>query len=162
MLPLIFNLKNKKLAFIGAGKVAEGRILKITGSKGFSKKGTRITVISREFTEKIKELLPSSYLKLIKYEISEKNLDKMLKLIKNYDIVFISTNDKRLNDLTEQKAKKLKLLVNRADKVSDVILPAYFETEKALISVSTRGKSPAYAKRIKNILEKEIKRTGKD
>jgi len=162
MLPLIFNLKNKKLAFIGAGKVAERRILKIISLKGFSNKETKITVISKGFTEKIKELSSREYLELIKHEIDNENLDKTIKLIKNYDIVFISTDDKRLNDLIEQKAKKLKLLVNRADKVSDVILPAYFETEKALISVSTRGKSPAYAKRIKNILEKEIKRTGKD
>lgn len=162
MLPLVFNLKNRKIAFIGAGKVAEGRVLKIIKLKSFSKEKTKILVISREFTKKIKELSSRGYLKLITGEITEKNLDKMLKLIKNYDIIFISTNDKHLNDLIEKKARKLKVLANRADKISDVILPAYFETDEVLVAVSTRGKSPAYAKSIKNIIEKKIRKTGKD
>lgn len=162
MLPLIFNLKNKKIVFIGAGKVAEGRILKITKLKSFSKEKTKILVISREFTEKIKELSSRGYLELIEREIDNGNLDKAMKLIKNYNIVFISTNNKELNDLLEKKARKLRILANRADKISDVILPAYFETGEVMVAVSTRGKSPSRARSMKNIIEKEIREISKD
>jgi len=90
--------------------------------------------------------------------IIEKEVKKseIPKLIKNYDIILACTSEEELNNSIEEEARKQGKLVNRADKISDFIIPASFEVEGVVIAVSTLGKSPALAKLIKRRIAKLI------
>ena len=149
MLPVVLNLKGKKVVVFGAGKVAERRIIKLMEA------GADITVISKEFTEKINKL----NVKKVNMEINDKNFKNLEKYIENSDFIIAATNNKYINDKIEEAARKHKKLVNRADKVSDFIFPAEIRYGDVVISISTSGRSPAIAKalkrRILNVLNKE-------
>ncbi len=149
MLPVVLNLKGKKVVVFGAGKVAERRIIKLMEA------GADITVVSREFTEKIDRLK----IKKVYMDINDNNLKNLEKFVENSDFVIIATNNKHINDKIEEIAKKYGKIVNRADKVSDFIFPAEIRYGDIIISISTSGRSPAVAKalkrRILNILKKE-------
>ncbi len=149
MLPVVLNLKGKKVTVFGAGKVAERRIIKLIRAEA------DVTVVSKEFTEKISEL----NVKKVSIEIDDKNIDTIERFIKDSDLIVIATNNKKINDKIEKIAKKYNKFVNRADKVCDFVFPSEIRYGDIIISISTSGKSPAMAKalkrRILNILNKE-------
>ena len=66
-----------------------------------------------------------------------------------------ATDDPRLNHQVSEKAKEKGLLVNAVDQPSDCnfILPSILRRGDLLIAVSTSGKSPALAKKVREALE---------
>lgn len=146
MLPVMLDIKNKSVVVFGGGRVAERRVVKLLASKA------RVKVVSKKFTKNLRKMKAGN-LKLIKKEINEGNIKDY---IADSDIVLIATNDIELNDLIEEKSKEDRKLVNRADKVSDFIIPASLEIGDITIAISTKGKSPAVSKAIKNRIKKII------
>lgn len=144
MFPIVLNLENKVAVVFGGGKVAERRIVKLLEG------GAEVKVISKEFTKTL-EKLKNPNLELISEELKD-----ITKFIETADVVLIATNDKDLNDRIERECKKCKKMTNRADKVSDFIIPATIKIGDALISVSTKGKSPAVSKLIKKRIKKVV------
>jgi precorrin-2 dehydrogenase len=146
MLPVILNLKGKTVVVFGGGKVAERRILK------FLDAGARVTAISKEFTGKI-DKFDNQNLKRIKKEVDLKNAAGYVDMA---DVVAIATNDENLNNGIEILSKTLGKPVNRADAVSDFIIPATLKIGDVMIAISTTGKSPAVAKILKNRIKKVV------
>jgi len=72
-------------------------------------------------------------------------------------IVIAATNVKEVNDRVTQEAKRSGALVNVVDDPgpSDFIIPSFFRRKDLTIAVSTAGKSPALARKIRTILEKK-------
>ncbi len=168
MLPVILNLKDKTVVVFGGGKVAERRILK------FLDAGAKVTAISRDFTVKLDKFRHPN-LKLLKKEIDLQNIAKGGKKtgeqvehvepsiqdswkihIDKADVVSIATNDEKLNKEIEILSKTLGKLVNRADAVSDFIIPATLKIGDVMIAISTTGKSPAVTKTLKNRIKKAV------
>ncbi|MFH1774951.1 MAG: bifunctional precorrin-2 dehydrogenase/sirohydrochlorin ferrochelatase [Methanobacteriota archaeon] len=146
MFPVVLNLLNKSVTVFGGGRVAERRVAKLLDA------GAKVKVVSRDFTPSLLKL-KSVGLELINQELNEKNIGKF---IKTSDMVLAATSDKDLNDAIEKECKKSGKLVNRADKASDFIIPATLKLGDALISVSTKGKSPAVTKLIKQRIKKAV------
>jgi precorrin-2 dehydrogenase/sirohydrochlorin ferrochelatase len=144
LLPVVLNVEGKKAVVFGGGKVAERRIAKIKNS------GANVTVISKGFTRKIEGL---KGIKKIKEEI---NADNVEKFIEGADFIFIATDDKDLNDLIEKIARTQKKLFNRANGIGDFIIPASIKIDDILLSISTKGKSPALARALKKRIRKLI------
>lgn len=147
MFPVILNLKGKRALVFGGGKVAERRIAKLLKSEA------EVTAVSREFTDALKKL-KNPNLKLV-----EKEVESGMDFIKNADLVLIATNDKKLNDRLEKECEKLGKIANRADNTaSSFMIPATMEVGDVIISISTKGKSPAIAKAIKSRIKKTLAR----
>lgn len=146
MLPVILNLRGKRAAVFGGGKVAERRAVKMLDA------GARVTVVSKEFTHSLKKN-KSSNLRLITKAIDSKNIKNF---VRDCDFVIAATSDPKLNSAIESAARALGKLVNRADKPSDFIFPAVVKIDEVLVAVSTRGKSPAVAKLIKSRIRKAV------
>src|SRR6185312_13986460 len=70
------------------------------------------------------------------------------------DVVIAATNDSNLNNFIRQSAHDRKLLVNVADKpeLCDFYLASIVQKGDLKIAVSTNGKSPTIAKRLKEVL----------
>ena len=142
--PLIFKLEGKKILFIGAGEVS---LRKVKAILSFSKPD--ITVISKDFNSEF-FMLP---VKLIKKEAEPSDISK------EYDFVFICTDDKNLNRALTLKAKELSIPVNVANdrKACDFYTPAVIRFEDVIISISTQGKNPSRSKEFKEKLLKALK-----
>jgi precorrin-2 dehydrogenase/sirohydrochlorin ferrochelatase len=143
--PVNLDIQNKNCLVIGGGGVAERKI------KTLIKCGALVTAVSIKASDSVKTFakLHKINLKIKKYETSD---------LTNMFLVIGATNNNRINSEISKDAKKLKVICNIADypKKCDFILPAIVKRGDLVISVSTSGKSPALAKKIRKELEKSF------
>ncbi len=96
LFPILVDIKDKKCVIIGGGTVAERKI------KTLLKYGAKITLISPEINDNIKEIVKKGEIKHIKAEYKKE-------YIKNAFLVIAATSNDKLN---AQIAKDAKFLVN--------------------------------------------------
>ena len=139
--PIFIELEGKKILVIGGGRVAQRKI------ETFLEFGAFIDVISRKLTKKLKTLVESGRIRHIGIEYNEIYL-------KDAFIIIIATDDKKLNHEISRSARKSGVLTNTVDQPSDCdfIVPSIVRKGELLIAVSTSGKSPALAKKIRKEL----------
>jgi precorrin-2 dehydrogenase/sirohydrochlorin ferrochelatase len=143
-LPLVIDLKDRKIVIFGGGSVAERK------AKLFSEYATTI-VISRNFSECLLEMTKRGEVITNKRDINLENIDE---LINDAFIVIPATDDETLNDQIAERAKFLHKLVNMTD--GDVIVPSIIRRDDIIIGVSTLGKSPAMSRYVREKIESEI------
>ncbi|MHA1380036.1 MAG: precorrin-2 dehydrogenase/sirohydrochlorin ferrochelatase family protein [Candidatus Helarchaeota archaeon] len=143
------NIKNRKVLVIGGGKISERRVNK------FLDAGADIIIISESFTDKLKKLNEEGKIKLIYEKITKKNIQKQLDKI---FLISITTDNLKMNKNIAEIAKKYRILINMAEQneIADVIIPASFRKEDIIMSVSTQGKSPLVAKKLKERMSRTI------
>ncbi|UOD34941.1 bifunctional precorrin-2 dehydrogenase/sirohydrochlorin ferrochelatase [Deferribacteraceae bacterium V6Fe1] len=148
MFPFIFKLSGKNLLFIGGGNVAKRKIESIIAWSN-----PEITIISKELHPSLQQLLEKHHIKWIQSSFDEKLISE------NYDFAFICTNDKSANEQAATILKRLNILVNICDnkELSDFYMPAVISYNDIMISISTKGDSPALSKKIKEILSEKLK-----
>ncbi len=78
--------------------------------------------------------------------------------LENIDFVIAATNDKEVNATIKQKANAKGILVNAADQpaLCDFYLGSIVKKGNLKIAISTNGKSPTMAKRLREIFESTI------
>ncbi|WP_084675057.1 precorrin-2 dehydrogenase/sirohydrochlorin ferrochelatase family protein [Hippea jasoniae] len=143
--PFVFKLSGKKILFIGGGRVAKRKIMSIISSNPF------ITIIADSIDKELTEI--TSNITIIQKKATEDDITN------NFDFIFICTNDYQLNRKLTKKAKKLGIPVNVADNPQecDFFMPAVIEYKDFLIAVSSKGKNPSEAKKLKEKIEKIIR-----
>jgi precorrin-2 dehydrogenase/sirohydrochlorin ferrochelatase len=79
-------------------------------------------------------------------------------------MVIAATDDSKLNEAISSEAKKKGILINAVDQPSDCtfIVPSIIRQGDLLIAISTSGKSPALAKKIRKELEAKFGKGYKD
>jgi len=75
-------------------------------------------------------------------------------------LVFVATNDEKLNRQIAREARQRGLLVNVVDDPAscDFIVPSIVRRGRLLLAISTEGACPAYSKRLRRALEKQFDR----
>ncbi|MRZ81988.1 bifunctional precorrin-2 dehydrogenase/sirohydrochlorin ferrochelatase [Paeniclostridium sordellii] len=138
--PIMIDLKGKEITVIGGGKIAYRKV------NNFLKFGYEVTVVSREFIEDFNNI--ENKIKIIKDEYSEK-------YIKDSFIVVAATNNKKVNESIGMFCRSNNKLVNVIDdqKLSNFIVPSCVKRGDLVISISTGGKSPSLASKIRKDLE---------
>lgn len=138
--PIMIDLKGKEITVIGGGKIAYRKV------NNFLKFGYEVTVVSREFIEDFKKI--ENKIKIIKDQYSEK-------YIKDSFIVVAATNNKKVNESIGMFCRSNNKLVNVIDdqKLSNFIVPSCVKRGDLVISISTGGKSPSLASKIRKDLE---------
>ncbi|MFR6019162.1 MAG: bifunctional precorrin-2 dehydrogenase/sirohydrochlorin ferrochelatase [Paraclostridium sordellii] len=138
--PIMIDLMGKEITVIGGGKIAYRKV------NNFLKFGYEVTVVSREFIEDFKKI--ENKIKIIKDEYSEK-------YIKDSFIVVAATNNKKVNESIGMFCRTNNKLVNVIDdqKLSNFIVPSCVKRGDLVISISTGGKSPSLASKIRKDLE---------
>ncbi|MEP1033281.1 bifunctional precorrin-2 dehydrogenase/sirohydrochlorin ferrochelatase [Ekhidna sp.] len=78
--------------------------------------------------------------------------------LQDVDLVILATNDQLLNLKIRSLARKYRLLVNVADTphLCDFYLGSTLKKGDLKIGISTNGKSPTFAKRLKEVLNETI------
>ncbi|RYE08786.1 MAG: bifunctional precorrin-2 dehydrogenase/sirohydrochlorin ferrochelatase, partial [Sphingobacteriales bacterium] len=148
LFPIFVKLNDLHLVLIGAGKVGLEKLTAVLNNSPFVK----VTVIAKEIIPEM-HALAAEYagVNITNKAFAEYDLD-------GADIVVAATNDNDLNVYIRQAAHDRKLLVNIADKpdLCDFYLGSIVQKGDLKIAISTNGKSPTIAKRIKEYLNQEI------
>ena len=136
--PILLNLQKFPCLIVGGGKVAHRKVQSLLL---FSAK---ITVISPRICKPLKELHKSKKIKVITKSYSKEHL-------KNFKIVFSTTNNKKVNEQVRKDSNNEGVLLNVADNPSlcDFILPANVKRGALTVSISSQGKAPFMVSELK-------------
>ena len=136
--PVLLQLNDKIALVVGGGNVAQRKVETLLSC------GASIHIISKVLTDKLKELIDSNEVRLLGEEMREE-------FLRDVFIVIAATDDKELNSRVSEIARNRGLLVNAVDQPADCnfIVPAIIRKGDLLIAISTSGKSPALAKKIR-------------
>jgi len=140
--PIFVDLKDQGVLVVGGGEVAERKI------KNLLTHSCRISIASPHLTSYLKELVDRGEVHLIDPDSLDKSLDTVR-------MVIAATDDPAFNSRIASKAKARGILVNSVDQPQDCtfIMPSIVKAGGLQIAISTGGKSPALAKRIRCELE---------
>ena len=143
--PMLIDITNLKILVIGGGTIATEKLEKLIDFT------TNITVISIEVEKRAKELIEKYELNLEKRAYTKGDID-------NFDIVIVATDTIELHKAIYEESRDSKTLVNSVDdtKYCDFIFPSYIKRDDLTISFSTGGASPAFAKQLRQYIEKII------
>lgn len=146
------KLAGKAVLIVGGGKVGERKAGK------FLEANSKVTVVSKGFTDGLKQLGQRGKVKLIEVDISAEFLSFIGSLISDSDVVVAATNNQKLNEEIAIEARNRKILVCVVDEpsISDFYLPATARFGKIRIAISTGGRSPAMARILRKKLEEVI------
>jgi len=113
--------------------------------------GARVTVVSPHVSENLIELADRGLIALEKRPYRKTDLDGMF-------LVIGTTDDEELNRQISIAAEQYNILCNIADRpqVCNFILPSIVSRGDLTISISTSGKSPALAKKLRMELEEQF------
>ncbi len=145
LFPIFLKLDILDTLIIGGGYVG---LEKVSGIMKNSP-NANITLVAGFIRDEIYDLAKQySNLKLVNRNFEAEDLN-------NRDLVIIGTNDKQLNQEIKEKAKALKILTNVADTpdLCDFYLSSVVTKGDLKLAISTNGKSPTLAKRMREMLE---------
>ncbi|MDO5688807.1 MAG: bifunctional precorrin-2 dehydrogenase/sirohydrochlorin ferrochelatase [Tissierellia bacterium] len=148
MYPLLLNIRNKKILFIGGGAVAERRLARVLAEGGI------VTLISPQITPGIQDFIEEGAdLDWVPEPYSNQEIDV-------YNLVFICTDDPNINEAVSQRANQLGIWVNRADDqaASDFSVPAEISLGGIHLYHSTDGLAPFLSSYIRRDLESRYQR----
>lgn len=148
LFPVFVKLNELHTVLIGAGNVGLEKLTAVLNNSPLA----RVTVISKTIVPEIHNLAGQyDGVKVIQKAFEENDLDTA-------DIVIAATNDNELNKYIRQSAHDRKLLINVADKpeLCDFYLGSIVQKGDLKIAISTNGKSPTVAKRLKEVLNEGL------
>jgi siroheme synthase-like protein len=144
LFPIFLKLEELNLLIVGGGLIGLEKLNAILDNSP----KTKIKLVAKEINDDIKKLATEySNLQLI-----EKGYEKTD--LKGIDIAIAAVSDIQLSQIVKTDAKEAGILLNAADKPSicDFYLGSIVQKGDLKIAISTNGKSPTMAKRVKETL----------
>lgn len=140
--PIFLDLNHQNVVVVGGGDVAERKI------KNLLIYGCTIYISSPHLTPHLQQLVATKKIHHIPYESLDTYMDDTF-------MVIAATDDTEVNSKIASLAKKHGLLINTVDQPKDCnfIMPSIVKRGNLQIAISTAGKSPALAKKIRKNLE---------
>ena len=148
LFPVFLKLEELEVLVVGAGNVGLEKLSAILTNAPASS----VTVIAREISHQVRALAESyTNVKLVEKAFEPEDLDEK-------EIVIVAVNDKTISNYIRVLSKQKKLLVNVADtpELCDFYLGSIVDKGNLKIAISTNGKSPTIAKRMKEQLNELI------
>ena len=145
--PVFVELHEKKVVVVGGGRVAFRKVLTLKEC------GAVIHLAGRALTPELAEMVDKNEIRFLGQEFQEEFLDEAF-------MVIAATDDKALNRHISTCARKKRVLVNAVDQPPDCdfIVPSILRRGDLQIAISTSGKSPALARKIRKGLEAQFGR----
>lgn len=136
MIPLLLNLKGKKVLVVGAGPIARRRMVTLLEA------GALVTCVTLAINQEFEKIVNDG-LTIEQRQYQSSDLDDMT-------LVVAATNDQELNARIKSDCQIRSLLCNRVDchQDSDVVFPCVIRRGKLSLSVCTEGASPTLTKAI--------------
>ena len=143
--PISLNIEGRLCLVVGGGKVAERKVLSLLEC------GALVRLVSPDISEGLKDLALSGKVKYFADKYSVKYLDQVF-------LVIGATNDDQVNAIISSDCLERGLLINIVDDPprGNFYVPAVVRRGHLQIAVSTDGKSPLLARKIRERLENDF------
>ncbi len=143
--PAFLKIGGKRCVVVGGGQVALRKV------RPFLEHGANVEVISPELCAELNRLAESGAIRAVRRQYRLGDLTGAF-------IAIAATDNPRINHRVAKEASTSAVLVNIVDDAesSDFIVPSYLRRGDVAVAVSTGGRSPALARKIKAKLEKEL------
>ena len=140
--PIHLDIQNTNCLVVGGGSVGTRKVITLLNC------GARVTVVSPDMSEQLRKLAVSPALTLQQRPYQTGDLADMF-------LVIGATDDETLNRQISRDAAQRGMLCNIADRpeICNFILPSIVQRDDLIITISTSGKSPALAKKLRKSLE---------
>jgi uncharacterized protein len=148
LFPVFLKLEHLQVLLVGGGNVGLEKLRAILQNEP----NTSVTLVAREVIADLKEFATSYPLvNIIEREFNNDDVNEK-------DIVIVAVNNKDTSRYIRNVAKEHRLLVNVADtpELCDFYLGSIVQKGSVKIAISTNGKSPTIAKRLKEVLQQAI------
>jgi siroheme synthase-like protein len=144
--PILLKINGKRCLVVGGGMVALRRVQTLTGH------GADVVIISPDICPELEQLSKDDLVRITKRDYKPEDLNGAY-------LAVAATDDAVVNEKVAAEAKRIGILVNVVDRpdISDFIVPSQFSRGDIIVAVSTCGKSPALARKIRSELESELK-----
>lgn len=148
LFPVFLKLEHLRLLIVGGGNVGLEKLNAVLKNSP----STQVTLVAGQVSAAIKQLATEFPNLLIQEKLyqPEDLIDQQL--------VIVATNDRELSAQIGQDARQRNLLVNVADTpdLCDFYLGSIVKKGDLKIAVSTNGKSPTLAKRLRQVFEESL------
>lgn len=143
--PIFLNIRGKKGVVIGGGQVALRRV------KVLLEHGATVKVVSSTLCPELSYLAGSGAISALQRNYEPGDL-------KGAFLAIAATGETDTNRRVAEEARRRGILVNVVDNLeqSDFIVPSYLRRGDFTIAVSTAGRSPALARKIRSRLEESF------
>jgi len=143
--PVLLNIQGKKCLVVGGGKVALRKV------KALLEHGANIEIVSPDFCPELEQLAQEGAIKATHRDYKPEDLEDAF-------ITIAATDDNKINESVSAGARRVGIPVNVVDdpNSSDFIAPSYFRRGDIIVAVSTSGRSPALARKIRSELERDF------
>ncbi|HEY5639472.1 MAG TPA: bifunctional precorrin-2 dehydrogenase/sirohydrochlorin ferrochelatase [Dehalococcoidia bacterium] len=140
--PVFLDIADKPVVVIGGGTIAEQKI------GGLLEAGARVTIVSPDLNEVLTEHRDAGRLTHIEREYKPGDIE-------GYELVFVATDNRAENEKVWAEGRERHIWVNAVDDVPncDFIMPGIVRKGDLTLAISTAGKSPAMARKVREDLE---------
>lgn len=148
LFPVFLKLENLRLLIVGGGYVGMEKLQSVLNNAP----GTSIKLVAERISDEIRLLAlqhPNIALVQKRYDVSD---------LEGMELVIVGIDNREVSQQISADAKANKLLVNVADnpELCDFYLSSVVQKGNLKIAISTNGKSPTIAKRLKEVLNEII------
>ncbi len=143
--PIFLNISGQRCVVVGGGQVALRKV------RTLLEHGAGVEVISPDLCPELGQLAESGEIRVLQRSYQSGDLQDAV-------IAIAATNDSHTNQEVVTEARRKTVLVNVVDDAesSDFIAPSYMRRGDVTIAISTAGRSPALARKIRTSLEKNF------
>jgi siroheme synthase-like protein len=146
LFPIFLKLSGRSALVVGGGKMAALRVTQLI------KAGANVTVITPKAGTEIEELAKTESILLVRRGFERADINW------SYFIVIAATNNSKVQRAVSEEAERRGTLCNVVDKPHscNFYMPAIVERGELKIAISTSGRSPSLAGKIRRCLEQAI------
>ena len=143
--PVFLDMTHKPALVVGGGEVAERKVQSLLDVEA------KVYLISRKLSFELKVKIEDKKVTFLAAEFSPELLDGMF-------LVIAATDDNHTNSWVAAEAKRRGILVNVVDQPEQCtfIVPSVVRRADLVVAISTSGKSPALARKLRERLEQEF------
>jgi siroheme synthase-like protein len=144
LFPVFIKLEQLRLLIVGGGKVGLEKLQAVLQNSP----ATQVTVVAPDISQSVRELA-ARHPNILLLERPYHRCD-----LENADIAIVAVGDRAVSEIVARDAKEAGILVNVADTpdLCDFYLSSVIRKGNLKIAISTNGKSPTIAKRLKEEL----------
>ena len=141
--PVFLDIAGKPVVVIGGGNIAHVKVV------GLLKAGAEVTVVSPELNAEMAALSAQGRFRHFQRDYEPGDLE-------GYTLAFVATDDRSVNSTVADEGKARKVWVNAVDDppYCDFIMPGIAQKGDLIIAISTSGRSPAMARKMREEIEK--------